>query len=127
MKHKYRSALSQARNSGSASSGAHHWWHQRLTAVIMIITVFWVISFFWHISRNEASGLITYIQQPYNIIMLLVLFTTAMYHAVLGMQVVIEDYISYQAIRLVLIVGTKIFAIITTTAFAVAVLYIMTL
>jgi succinate dehydrogenase / fumarate reductase membrane anchor subunit len=50
-----------------------------------------------------------------------------MYHAVLGMQVVIEDYMSCRTYRLVLILAIQIFAIITAASFALATFYVMVL
>ena len=127
MKNKYRSDLSKAKNLGSAGSGSHHWWHQRLTALIIAVMVFWVVSFFWQISKGEVSVVIACLQKPYNIVMFMIFFITMMYHAVLGMQVVIEDYINCRIMRLVFLLGTQIFAIITTVSFLVAVFYIMIL
>ena len=127
MKNKYRSDLSKAKNLGAAGSGSHHWWHQRLTALIIAVMVFWVISFSWQISKSEISVVISCLQKPYNIVMLVIFFVTMMYHAVLGMQVVIEDYINCRSIRLVFLLGTQAFAITTTISFLVAVFYIMIL
>ncbi len=127
MKHKYRSDLSKAKNLGSAGVGSHHWLHQRFTALITAIMMFWVISFLWQISKGEVSTVISCLQKPFNIVMLLIFFVAMMYHAVLGMQVVIEDYIHCRIIRLVSIWGIQIFAIITAISFVVAIIYVMIL
>ncbi|MFK7967642.1 MAG: succinate dehydrogenase, hydrophobic membrane anchor protein [Rickettsiaceae bacterium] len=127
MKNKYRSDLSKAKNLGAAGVGSHHWWHQRLTALIISIMVFWLISFSWQISKGGVATLVVCLQKPYNISMLIIFFVAMMYHAVLGMQVVIEDYINCRIMRLVFLLGTQIFAIITTISFLVAVFYIMIL
>ena len=127
MKSEYRSDLSKAKNLGAAGSGSHHWWHQRLTAIIISLMILWVISFFGDISKSNITTAISYLRKPFNIIMLLILFFTVMYHAVLGMQVVIEDYISCSAYRFVLVVGIQIFAIITAISFAFAAFYVMIL
>jgi succinate dehydrogenase / fumarate reductase membrane anchor subunit len=127
MKSEYRSDLSKAKNLGAAGSGCHHWWHQRLTAIIISLMILWVISFFGDISKSNITTAISHLRKPFNIIMLLILFFTVMYHAVLGMQVVIEDYISCRAYRFVLVVGIQIFAIITAISFAFAAFYVMIL
>ena len=127
MKSKYRSDLSKAKNLGAAGSGSHHWWHQRLTAIIISIMILWVIYFFGEISKKDFTTVISHLQKPFNIVMLVILFLTVMYHAVLGMQVVIEDYISCRAYRFVLVVGIQIFAIITAASFALATFYVMVL
>jgi len=127
MKSEYRSDLSKAKNLGAAGYGFHHWWHQRLTAIIISLMILWVISFFGDISKSNITTAISHLRKPFNIIMLLILFFTVMYHAVLGMQVVIEDYISCRAYRFVLVVGIQIFAIITAISFAFAAFYVMIL
>jgi succinate dehydrogenase / fumarate reductase, membrane anchor subunit len=127
MKSEYRSDLSKAKNLGAAGSGSHHWWYQRLTAIIISLMILWVISFFGDISKSNITTAISHLRKPFNIIMLLILFFTVMYHAVLGMQVVIEDYISCRAYRFVLVVGIQIFAIITAISFAFAAFYVMIL
>ena len=127
MKSEYRSDLSKAKNLGAAGSGFHHWWHQRLTAIIISIMILWVIYFFGEISKSNFTTVISHLQKPFNIAMLVILFLTVMYHAVLGMQVVIEDYISCRIYRFVLVVGIQIFAIITAILFAFAAFYIMIL
>jgi succinate dehydrogenase / fumarate reductase membrane anchor subunit len=127
MKNKFRSDLSVAKNLGSAGSGSKHWWHQRFTAIIMVLSIFWVFSFSWQLSGSELSGVIEAIKQPYNIIMLSLFTLIGFYHAALGMQVVIEDYIPCRAIRLTMLLSLQIFSIVTVIAFLLAVLSIMTL
>jgi succinate dehydrogenase / fumarate reductase membrane anchor subunit len=127
MKSKYRSDLSKAKNLGASGTGSHHWWHQRLTALIIALMVFWVISFVWQISKGEVSSVIACLQKPYNIVMLVIFFVTVMYHAVIGVQVVIEDYINCRLIRFVSLLGIQLFAFITTISFLIAIFYIMIL
>jgi succinate dehydrogenase / fumarate reductase membrane anchor subunit len=127
MKNKFRSDLSLAKNLGSAGSGSKHWWHQRFTAIIMVLSIFWVFSFSWQLSGLELSGVIEAIKQPCNIIMLSLFTLIGFYHAALGMQVVIEDYIPCRAIRLTMLLSLQIFSIVTVIAFLLAVLNIMTL
>lgn len=127
MKNKFRSDLAIAKNLGSAGSGSEHWWRQRLTAIIMVLSVFWMVCFFKQVSGQEIDSMIMVVKQPYNIVMLSLFTLVAFYHAALGMQVVIEDYITCRLSRLVLILSIQIFSIVTVIAFLVAVLYVMIL
>lgn len=127
MKNKFRSDLSIAKNLGSAGSGSKHWWHQRFTAIMMVLCILWIFSFSWQLSGSELSGMIEVIKQPCNIIMLALFTLIGFYHAALGMQVVIEDYIPSRVIRLTMLLSVQIFSIVTVIAFLLAVLNIMTL
>lgn len=127
MEKKFRSALSNAKNTGSAHSGVHHWWHQRFTAVILALMVLWFFLFVNGITAMETSALIAHLQKPLNIIILLIFSITAIYHSVLGMQVVIEDYVHCRIIRLMCLLFTQIFAIFTGVAFSLAVIIVMIL
>lgn len=127
MKDKYKSELYKAKNLGSAGFGASHWWHQRFTALILVFTALWVMTFFWQVCSNEVSGIIACLRKPYNIVMLLVLALTSIYHAFLGMQVIIEDYIKCRTYRLILLFGIKIFSVITVASFIVATIYVIIL
>ena len=127
MKNKYRSDLSKAKNLGSAGSGSGHWWHQRFTATLLALLTGWVFYFSWENSHSELSGIIEVFKKPYHIVMVTLFVLTGFYHAAIGMQVVIEDYVHYRATRLTLLLITQIFSITTALAFILAVLYVMTL
>ncbi len=127
MKNKYRSDLAIAKNLGSAGSGSAHWWYQRVTAIILTITTFWLICFSWSLSGLEVSGVIDVVKKPYNIVMLALFTVAGFYHAALGMRVIIEDYIHCRAIRLVSILLVQIFSIVTIISFIIAVLHVMNL
>jgi succinate dehydrogenase / fumarate reductase membrane anchor subunit len=127
MKNKYRSDLSLAKNLGSAGSGSNHWWHQRFTAIIMVLLTFWFFCFFKELNAADLNGAIKIIQKPYNIIILTLFSLAGFYHSVLGMQVVIEDYITCRILRLSILLSVQIFSIVTVVSFLVAVLYVMNL
>ena len=127
MKNKFRSDLSIAKNLGSAGSGAHHWWHQRFTAILLTFAALWVFCFSWELSGEELSGMLEVVKKPYHVIMLSLFVVAGFYHAALGMQVVIEDYVHCRMARLCMLLLIQIFSIVTVIAFLVAVLYVMTL
>ena len=63
MKNKYRSDLAIAKNLGSAGSGSAHWWHQRVTGVVLTIATIWLICFSWNLSGLEVSGIIEVVKK----------------------------------------------------------------
>ncbi len=127
MKNKYRSDLSKVKKLGSAGSGSGHWWHQRFTAILLALLTGWVFCFSWQISGSELGGIIEVFKKPYHIVIVTLFVVIGFYHAVLGMQVIIEDYVHCRAMRLMLLLTTQIFSIVTVLAFIIAVLYVMTL
>ena len=95
-----RSDLARVRGLGSAKEGVHHWWMQRLTAVALVPLVIWfVISLIAHTgaSYDAASAWLT---SPvvFGITVLLVVAT--FYHAMLGLQVIIEDYVHHEGVKI---------------------------
>lgn len=123
----YRSGLSKAKGSGSAKSGMHHWLMQRVTAGILILCVIWICLFAHAISGKSPADIVIILQKPSNAIPLMILIITSFYHAALGMQVVIEDYVPNLCIRYGLIFATKLFSYVTIIAALTAIVYLMVL
>lgn len=116
--------LSKAKNLG-AGGGAHHWWMQRLTAIIMIPLIFWLVYFIYAISGHSVEEVMQRLQKPYNIIPAMLFLLTGLYHGVLGMQVVIEDYVSCLQSRYFLIISLKILTLVTALGGVMALLSLM--
>lgn len=127
MKNKYRSDLSIAKNSGSAGTGSSHWWKQRFTAILLVLMTGWLFYFSWSLSGAELTEIIEIIKKPYNIILLTLFTICGFYHAALGMQVIIEDYVHCRIMRVASILLIQIISIITVVSFLVAVLHVMNL
>ena len=122
-----RTNLAKAKGLGSAGAGTHHWWHQRLTAIIMCFFTIWLLVFIKCSVNKDLSTFITIIQKPYNIVPLGIMVVISLYHGLLGMQVVIEDYVSCIALRFSFIILLQIFCLVTIIAFIVALFYMMTI
>ena len=120
-----RSPLAKAKNLGASGTGTHHWWHQRLTSIIMIPLVIWLCYFLHCSSGISFFDALSVLRRPYNIIPMMLLVITFFYHASLGMQVVIEDYISNLTFRYFLIIALEIFVMVTVLSAVVALLFLM--
>jgi len=89
----FRTPLARARGLGSAKSGTGHFWWQRVTAVALVPLVAWLIGTMVSLVGADLATVQAAIARPWNAI-LFALFAIAMFwHARLGMQVVIEDYV----------------------------------
>lgn len=93
-----RTPLSKVKGLGSAKEGTTHFWHQRLTALILIPLVLWV-GFSLAALPLDHANLVSWIQHPPVTIALVLLIVATFYHAQMGLQVVIEDYISSHSRR----------------------------
>ena len=104
---KFRSPLSQARGLGSAKSGTHHWWMQRVTAIALIPLIIWFLSSALQLVGADFDVVRTWIAQPLTSVLLILFVLGFFYHMKLGLQVVIEDYVHGEAnkIGLLLIVN----------------------
>lgn len=95
----FRSALGRARGLGSAKEGTHHWWMQRITAIALIPLTMWLVSSIISLSGSGYDAFILWFGQPINATVMILFLGVAFHHAQLGMQVVIEDYVSHHGWR----------------------------
>lgn len=103
-----RSDLGRVRGLGSAKSGSHHWWHQRLSAIALIPLSMWFVTAILSHMNDSHAELVAWIQSPLVTVMLLALVLSVFYHAKLGLQVVIEDYVHAESAKLALLIVMKL-------------------
>ena len=119
-----RTPLARVRGLGSAKDGVHHWWMQRLTAVALVPLVLWFVVSIAGLSGMSHDDAVAWISSPAVAIMLTLLIVATFYHAQLGVQVVIEDYVHSEPVKLAALVALKFAAIIMAVASIFAVLKI---
>jgi succinate dehydrogenase / fumarate reductase, membrane anchor subunit len=102
-----RSPLSRARGLGSAKEGTHHWWLQRVTAIALIPLTMWLVASIVALSGSGYDAFILWFGQPINATVMILFLGVAFHHAQLGMQVVIEDYVSHHGWRVTLNILVK--------------------
>lgn len=103
----HRTALGRARGLGSAKEGVAHWWVQRVTALLLIPLVLWfVASLLSHLGADYA-GVIAWLHEPLTYGLMVLLLGAMFWHAALGLQVVLEDYVHGEAAKLVSILLAK--------------------
>ncbi len=85
-----------SKNSGFVSSGTHHWWHLKLASLALLPLSLWVFFNLIHIftSQMHYSGIKAWIAEPLNAGFLSLFVVVAFYHAAIGGQEVIVDYVS---------------------------------
>lgn len=119
-----RTPLSRARGLGSAKDGLHHWWAQRLTAVALIPLVTWFAVSLIMMTGADHAVVRAWIGSPVVMVLLILTIVMGLHHGQLGIQVVIEDYVHHDGVKLALIVGVRFVAILFGLAAVVAILRI---
>ena len=95
-----RSPLGRAIGLGSAKEGVEHWWRQRVTAVALVpLTLWFAITVIGLVGADHAV-FVAWVRSPMPAILLVLLLVATFYHTALGLQVVIEDYIHREGMRL---------------------------
>jgi succinate dehydrogenase / fumarate reductase membrane anchor subunit len=111
-----RTPLARVRNLGSSHSGTSDFWRQRLTAVAMILLIIPVIVVVMSLlGRNQAFATQT-LGSPLVAIILLLFIVASVWHMKIGMQVVLEDYVHDEKIKLVAIMANNFFSVAVALA-----------
>jgi len=117
-----RSDIAKARGLGSAKEGVAHWWMQRLTAIALIPLGIWLVASLVCLAGADHAQISQWLTAPFTLGALALTLLTAFYHAVLGLQVVVEDYVHGHAAKLTLIILIQFAAFGLATAAIIALL-----
>lgn len=102
-----KSELSKARNHGAAGEGTHHWIMQRATAIANIPLVIWfVYSVVTMVGKNAAQAA-AFFDSGVNAALMALLILSSFYHAALGLQIVVEDYVQGKAKKILTLFAIK--------------------
>ena len=115
----FRTPLKRARALGSGKGGTDHWWWQRVTAVVLAVLVAWLLGLLVSMVGADLAQARATIARPWNAIMLAALAIAMFWHAKLGLQVIIEDYVHERLVEVLL----KLLVIFACAAGALASLY----
>lgn len=88
-----RTAAAKVRHLGSARSGTQHAWRMRVTSLALLplsIAFVWIV--LGLVGKDHAAARAA-LGQPFTAIVMLLFVPTAVYHMMLGMQTIIEDYV----------------------------------
>lgn len=92
--------------------GLAHWKLQRISAIAMVPLVIWFISSLILVLINGYEQSIEWLQNPFNATGLILLFGILYFHAASGLQVVIEDYVHHEGLKIVSLILIKSIALV---------------
>ena len=120
-----RSPLARVRGLGSAKEGVGHWWAQRLTALALIpLSLWFVISVVAH-TGADYQAMRDWVGSPLVAGLLILLIVSTFYHVYLGLQVVIEDYVHSEVVKIASLIVIKGLAILLTVVALLSVMSIL--
>lgn len=111
-------SIGRVRGLGAAHHGAQHWLVQRFTAIGNVVLMSWLLVSFVMLGDFGYANVIKWIAQPVSATAMILLVFSLFWHARLGLQVLIEDYIHEPSSKLAAILGLNL-AIIGGGAFAI--------
>lgn len=105
-----RTPLGRVRYLGSAHGGTSDFFRQRLTAVALVVLFAPVIVVIMMLLGRSQAGAAQILGSPLVAILMILFIIASVWHMKIGMQVVIEDYVSAEKIKLAAIIANNFFA-----------------
>jgi len=103
--------IGRVRGLGSAKSGSHHWLIQRMTAVGNLVLVLWFVISLVRLPGLDHDAVVAWLSGPLAAVPMMLLIVSIFWHLRIGMQVMIEDYVHDDALRVLSIVLLNFYAI----------------
>ena len=85
--------IARVRGLGSARSGAHHWWLERLTSVSTLLLFVWLGASLLQLPRLDQPTIVAWLADPLAAVPMLLLIVSTFWHLKIGLQVALEDYV----------------------------------
>jgi len=106
---------------GTAKGAAEHWWLQRMTAVALLPLGLWLAYELLTLGSFDYASVVGWVREPVTSILLILLVVAVGYHSALGVQVVIEDYVTGKGARAATLMASTLahFALTIAAVFAV--------
>lgn len=86
-------SIGKVRGLGSAHNGGHHWLLQRFTAIGNLVLVLWLIISLLLLPGFSYGAVREWLHRPVPATAMALLLISTFWHARLGMQVMLEDYV----------------------------------
>jgi succinate dehydrogenase / fumarate reductase membrane anchor subunit len=124
MKRELRSPFARAIGLGSAKEGVDHWWAQRVSSVALVVLGLWLVASLVALAGADRARVVAWLHGPLAAVLLMLTLAAAFYHSALGLQVVIEDYVHSEWVKIPAIVAMRLLCLALGVAGIFAVLRI---
>ena len=111
----FNTPLSRVRGLGSAKEGTHHFWWQRVTAIALVPLIIWMVIAAMAATLSDYESARAMISHPLSAVLAICMIVALFHHAQLGLQVVIEDYIHEEWMKITALLAVKFLAVIFNT------------
>jgi succinate dehydrogenase / fumarate reductase, membrane anchor subunit len=119
-----RTSFDRTQGLGSAREGVGHWWMQRVTAVALIPLTLWFTALLIARAKDDYGAFILWLRSPFSSVLMVLLLIALFYHMALGLQVVVEDYVHADRIKVPGVVAINLGAFALAVAGIIATLRI---
>jgi succinate dehydrogenase / fumarate reductase membrane anchor subunit len=102
-----RTNLGIVRGLGSARNGTHHWWMQRISAIALIPLSIWFVATMVKLAGADYAIATAWFKSPLNAALMVSTIVAIFYHAQLGMQVIFEDYVHTEWVKVTAQIALK--------------------
>jgi succinate dehydrogenase / fumarate reductase membrane anchor subunit len=119
-----KSPLRRVTYLGSAKGGSGHWYAQRVTAVALVLLGLWLVISLASMGGASHEHVVAWLSSPVAAAFAVLLVLTAAWHAMLGLQVVIEDYVGDKGARMAVLLVVKFALVVAAVIGVLAVLRI---
>jgi len=121
-----QSAIGRLRARGSAHSGVAHWKAQRVSAFSNLLLVLWFLFNAIGMAGAGHAEWVAWFQSPLNASLMVMLVLSVFFHARLGVQVMIEDYVHSDSLKVTALIAVTLAAAAMATACVVSILMLAT-
>jgi succinate dehydrogenase / fumarate reductase membrane anchor subunit len=116
--------IARVRGLGAAREGVRHWKAQRLTAIANVILMLWFVFSAIALAGADYEKTRAWLGSPVAATLMILLVVSVFYHARLGLQVVIEDYVHHRGLKVAALVASTLILLALGAACVVAVLHV---